>query len=137
VSAQKGSLIGQFIGESVFLAFLAGIVAIMIVEISLPGFNQLIQKKLSLDFTRIYTLTAFIGFILFTGLLAGSYPAFFLSSFNPVKVLKGTFKKANAFELRCTRFPQESAGGFAILIRHPSDHQRIVTEGNEVQRSDR
>ncbi|PSL45655.1 ABC-type antimicrobial peptide transport system permease subunit [Chitinophaga niastensis] len=96
VGAQKSSLISQFIGESVFIAFLAGIVAIIIVQISLPGYNQLIDKKLFINFGNIYTWMAFIGFILFTGLLAGSYPAFFLSSFQPIKVLKGTFKKANA-----------------------------------------
>jgi putative ABC transport system permease protein len=96
VGAQKSSLISQFIGESVFLAFLAGIVAIIIVQISLPGYNQLIEKKLFINIGNIYSWMAFIGFILFTGLLAGSYPAFFLSSFQPVKVLKGTFKKANA-----------------------------------------
>jgi len=96
VGAQKGSLISQFIGESVFLAFLAGAVAIVIVQVSLPAYNQLIDKKLFINFGNIYTWMAFFGFILFVGVLAGSYPAFFLSSFQPVKVLKGTFKKANA-----------------------------------------
>jgi ABC-type antimicrobial peptide transport system permease subunit len=95
VGAQKSALIGQFIGESVFIAFLAGIIAVIIVLISLPGYNQLTDKKLFLNFGSIYTWIAFIGFILFTGLLAGSYPAFFLSSFQPGKVLKGTFKNVN------------------------------------------
>jgi len=96
VGASKGSLIGQFIGESIFLAFLAGIAAVIIVLISLPAYNQLTGKNLFINFGSIYTWIAFVGFILFTGLLAGSYPAFFLSSFQPVKVLKGTFKKAHA-----------------------------------------
>jgi ABC-type antimicrobial peptide transport system permease subunit len=96
VGAQKSTLISQFIGESVFIALLAGIVAIVIVQICLPGYNGLTNKKLSINFSNIYTWISFTGFILFTGLLAGSYPAFFLSSFQPVKVLKGTFKKANA-----------------------------------------
>ncbi len=95
--ARKGSLIGQFIGESVLIAFLAGILAIIIVLICLPGFNRFVEKELFVDFGNIYTWISFFGFILFTGLLAGSYPAFFLSSFKPVKVLKGTFKKADAF----------------------------------------
>jgi len=94
--AQRGSLIGQFIGESIFLALLAGIVSIIIVLVSLPSYNQLTNKELFLDFGSSYTWITLIGFILFTGLLAGSYPAFFLSSFQPGKVLKGTFKKANA-----------------------------------------
>src|SRR5260221_8190456 len=89
-------MVSQFIGESILLAFLAAIVAVVIVELSLPGYNQLTDKKLLIDFGNIYTWIAGIGFVLFTGVLAGSYPAFFLSSFQPVKVLKGTFKKANA-----------------------------------------
>jgi putative ABC transport system permease protein len=96
VGANKRTLIIQFIGESVFIALLAGVVALIIVQISLPGYNQLTEKKLFISFSNIYTWIAFIGFILFTGLLAGSYPAFYLSSFQPVKVLKGTFKKVNA-----------------------------------------
>jgi len=96
VGAQKSSLISQFIGESILLAFLAAIVAVVLVEVSLPSYNSLTDKKLFIDFANPLTWLAGIGFILFTGLLAGSYPAFFLSSFQPVKVLKGTFKRANA-----------------------------------------
>lgn len=96
VGAQKASLITQFIGESVLLAFLAAILALIIVAVSLPAYNRLTDKTLFIRFGNIYTWLAGAGFILFTGLLAGSYPAFFLSSFQPVKVLKGTFKKANA-----------------------------------------
>jgi len=96
VGARKGALIGQFIGESVFLALLAGIAAVMIVQFSLPAYNRLTEKELFINFGSVYTWMAFTGFILFTGLLAGSYPAFFLSSFQPVKVLKGAFKKAHA-----------------------------------------
>lgn len=96
VGAQKASLVLQFIGESVFLSFLAGIIAIIIVLLCLPAYNQFTEKQLFINFGSIYTWLAFTGFILFTGLLAGSYPAFFLSSFRPVKVLKGTFKKADA-----------------------------------------
>ena len=96
VGAQKSLLISQFIGESILLAFLAFILALLIVELSLPGFNHLVDKKLFIDFSNpLFWLSAF-GFIVFTGVLAGSYPAFFLSSFKPVKVLKGTFKASNA-----------------------------------------
>ena len=96
VGAQRGALIGQFIGESVLLALLAGVAALMTVELSLPAYNDLIHEKLFIDVSNPYTWIAFLGFILFVGILAGSYPAFFLSSFRPGTVLKGTFKKAGA-----------------------------------------
>lgn len=96
VGATKGSLIGQFIGESVLLSFFAAILAVGIVLLSLPGYNTLTDKQLFIDFGSVSTWVGILGFILVTGLLAGSYPAFFLSSFQPVKVLKGTFKKAQS-----------------------------------------
>jgi len=96
VGAKKGFLITQFIGESILLSFFAFILAIVIVELSLPAFNNLVSKDLSVEFSNVYYWLFAIGFILLTGVLAGSYPAFYLSSFQPVKVLKGTFKASNA-----------------------------------------
>jgi putative ABC transport system permease protein len=96
VGAKKGGLIGQFIAESILISFLAGLLAVVLVQLSLQGFNRLTDKQLSIEYNNIYFWLSVIGFIIFTGVLAGSYPAFFLSSFQPVKVLKGTFKKANA-----------------------------------------
>ncbi len=96
VGAQKASLIAQFIGESIILAFLSAILATLIVWLALPAFDRLVQKELFLDFTNPRFWLFALGFIVFTGFVAGSYPAFFLSSFQPVKVLKGTFKANNA-----------------------------------------
>jgi ABC-type antimicrobial peptide transport system permease subunit len=96
VGAQKKSLVAQFIGESILMAFIAGFIAVIIVQLVLPSFNDLIHEKVSIDYGSITLWIAGFAFIIFTGLLAGSYPAFFLSSFQPVKVLKGTFKKAHA-----------------------------------------
>lgn len=96
VGAPRGRLISQFIGESVLLAFLSALLAIGIVLLSLPAFNRLTDKHLYVPFGSVWFWVCAIGFIIFTGLLAGSYPAFFLSSFQPVKVLKRTFKAANA-----------------------------------------
>jgi ABC-type antimicrobial peptide transport system permease subunit len=94
--ALKKSLIGQFLAESIFMALIAGVLAVIIVQLCLPSFNQLVEKQLFIDYGDIYFWLADIGVILFTGILAGSYPAFFLSSFKPIFVLKGAFKKANA-----------------------------------------
>ena len=92
----KKSLIGQFLGESVLMAFIAGIFALMIVQVCLPSFNQLTQKHLSIDFGNPRFWISALGFVIITGLLAGSYPAFYLSAFKPVSVLKGSFRKINA-----------------------------------------
>lgn len=93
--AKKNSLVLQFIGESIMLAFIAGVLAICIVQLVLPAYNQLLGLKLFLDFSNPYYWLFAVAFILFTGMLAGLYPAFYLSSFRPVKVLKGTFKSEN------------------------------------------
>ena len=94
--ALKSSLIMQFISESILISFIAFIIAITIVQLSLPGFNQLIGKQLSVNFEDPFFWLFAVAFILFTGFIAGSYPAFYLSSFAPVKVFKGSFKKINA-----------------------------------------
>ncbi|MEO8172781.1 MAG: ABC transporter permease [Sediminibacterium sp.] len=94
--AQRSNLISQFIGESVLLAIIAFAVAIFIVQLSLHPFNELTGKQLFLDYSNPFFWVISVLFILFTGLIAGSYPAFYLSSFRPVKVLKGTFKTTQA-----------------------------------------
>jgi ABC-type antimicrobial peptide transport system permease subunit len=91
--AHKNSLIAQFICESIMLAFAAFVIALAIVQFSLPAFNMLTGKQLSIDFGNIFY---WLAAVLFTGFIAGSYPAFYLSSFVPVQVLKGSFKKVNA-----------------------------------------
>jgi predicted permease len=92
VGAGKTDLIKQFFGESVVLSFIALIGAILIVEIMLPAFNNLSGKRLSLDPSgNITIILGLMGITLFVGILSGSYPALFLSSFQPVKVLKGSF----------------------------------------------
>ncbi len=86
----KGQLVGQFLAESLVLTAIAMVLAFALVYISIPLFNQLTGQTLSVKWTSTpWVIPALIGFGLFTGLLAGSYPAFFLSSFNPIAVLKG------------------------------------------------
>ncbi|HZG25993.1 MAG TPA: ABC transporter permease [Chitinophagaceae bacterium] len=95
--ANKGYLVGQFLGESVVIAFIAGVLAMVIVQLCLPQFDILVDKQLSIPYGNIYFWLLTLLFIIATGFIAGVYPAFFLSSFKPVVVLKGTFKKAHAF----------------------------------------
>lgn len=94
--AEKKSLIAQFLGESVFISFVAGLLALAIVIMALPYFGELVQKKLVIRYYDWRFWLAGLGFVFCTGLLAGSYPALFLSGFKPVTVLKGSFKKAHA-----------------------------------------
>jgi putative ABC transport system permease protein len=88
--AARESLVSQFLFETLILSFLALLVAIFIVEMTLPWFNQLLDIKLRLNlWNNLYTLPILLLVALFTGIFAGSYPAFYLSSFNPITVLKG------------------------------------------------
>lgn len=95
VGARRYALIGQFLTESILLASVAGVLAVALVLVSLPAFGELVGTQLAIDFSSGPFWLAILGVILFTGILAGSYPAFFLSGFKPVKVLKGTFKGFN------------------------------------------
>jgi len=95
VGAGKKALVYQFLMESIMVASIAGIIALGLVQLAMPYFNLLVENNLSLDLLSTGFWAGLVGFILFTGILAGSYPAFFLSSFIPVKVLKGTFKKGD------------------------------------------
>lgn len=96
VGAQKKSLVVQFLGESILLALIAGVIALVIMQLALPAFNKLVDKKLFVDFGSPVFWLAGLAFVLVTGILAGSYPAGFLSSFKPVSVLKGSLKAPNA-----------------------------------------
>lgn len=92
--AGRRLLIFQFLGESIFLCIIAFAIALLLVQLALPGFNELVGKKLFINYTDSQFWIYSLAFILCTGLLAGSYPAFYLSSFNPIGVLKGKFKQA-------------------------------------------
>jgi putative ABC transport system permease protein len=92
-------LIAQFLSESVLVAFIAVVIALVIVGLALPYFNQLAAKDMYIPWGEPLFWLSLLGFAFFTGLLAGSYPAFYLSRFNPVKVLKGTFKAGHLASL--------------------------------------
>jgi ABC-type antimicrobial peptide transport system permease subunit len=92
--ANRNSLIWQFLIESIVLASIAGFIGIMLVQVALPSFNTPHRSGGRNSFCGTRILVRHFNFIATTGVVAGSYPAFFLSSFRPVLVLKGTFKKA-------------------------------------------
>ena len=88
IGASRKILIGQFLSESLLITLISAILAIMLVALLLPQFNQLTGKYLSLSFSPTF-ITGFIAITLFTGFIAGSYPAFYLSSIKPLSILKG------------------------------------------------
>ncbi|MCK5168539.1 MAG: FtsX-like permease family protein, partial [Bacteroidales bacterium] len=91
--SQRKSLIFQFLGEAVVQSFLAMLSAIIIVELILPGYNNFTGKNITPSFLVELKILGFIlGVSFIVGLIAGTYPAFILSSFKPLKVLKGTLK---------------------------------------------
>lgn len=94
--AGRLSLIGQFLTEAILIAFLSAVLALVVVWLALPFFRELLGGKVVVDFLSPTFWALFVAFVVGVGVLAGSYPAFFLSSFQPVKVLKGTFKKVNS-----------------------------------------
>ena len=92
VGAVRSVLIKQFIGESLLITTLAVVVSLALLVLLLPVFNQITQKEIDLPFNQPLFWIKLAALTIITGLISGSYPALFLSSFNPVKVLKGTMK---------------------------------------------
>jgi putative ABC transport system permease protein len=103
VGSLRGQLISQFLGESLLVTGIAFLLSLLIVQLCIPSFNRLADKTISIPFLNPAFGVITLGFTLITGLIAGSYPAFYLSSFNPVKVLKGTFKAG-----RFASFPRKA-----------------------------
>lgn len=99
VGAIRTHLMGQFLAESIVVALLSLVLALLIIYIALPYFNTLGGKQLALDFTNLKLVFGLLGITVITGLLAGSYPAFYLSGFVPATVLKGNITGGSAGSL--------------------------------------
>lgn len=92
VGAVRSSLIAQFVGEAILITSISVIIAILLVALLLPVFNNFTGKHLVLPVTQPLFWLTLLGILIFTGFTAGSYPALFLSSLNPLRVLKGSLK---------------------------------------------
>ena len=92
LGAQRQQLIRQFTGESIFLSAIALVIALALVHLLLPQFNAVSGKTLEMDYQSIWLAPTLVGIALITGIVAGGYPAFILSSFRPVAVLTGALK---------------------------------------------
>jgi putative ABC transport system permease protein len=119
LGSSKKQLVIQFMGESILLSLFALAVALIFIQIILPVFNLLARIQINLNFLeKFYLLPILIGFSLLVGILAGSYPAFFLSSFQPVRTIKGTLgRRANSHMiLRRTLVILQFSITFAIFL---------------------
>jgi len=96
IGSSRKSLISQFFLESILITFISTALAFILIEVSLPYFNNLLSIKLSIDYYNVSFWLTLFGLMIFTGFVAGSYPALYLSSFEPVKVLKGLRLKTDS-----------------------------------------
>ena len=89
VGSRRKELIFQFLGESLIITFISFLFALVLVELVLPSYNSLVDKNISIDYSNLWLWTVACGFVFIIGIFSGSYPAFYLSSFQPIQVLKG------------------------------------------------
>jgi hypothetical protein len=92
IGSGRGQLVAQFLGESLLVALLAFGLSLLLVQLALPAFSAVAGKSLAIPVAEPAFWAMGLGFSVLTGLLAGSYPALYLSSFRPVRVLKGPFR---------------------------------------------
>lgn len=99
IGSQRKDLIFQFLIESLAITFIAFVFSLLLVQLALPVFNTLTRTTMSIPYLNVTFWCVMISYVLFTGLLAGSRPAFYLSSFKPAKVLKGTVQTGSSATL--------------------------------------
>ena len=126
LGGKRLSLIRLFISESMIVSFIAGTAALLLAFMAMPVFETLMGQNLTFDLTDKLFWGAILVFILFTGLLAGSYPAFYLSSFRPVKVLKGIFNtKRSPVSLRKVLVVVQFTVACALIVSTLVIHRQI------------
>ena len=126
IGSVRGQLINQFLTESFLVVMISFILAIFMVSLVMPSFNNLVDKNLFVPFSDVYFWGISLGFMLMTALLAGSYPALYLSSFRPIAVLKGTFKAAgSALLFRKVLVVFQFTTSIALIIGTIIVHQQI------------
>ncbi|MBL0744357.1 ABC transporter permease [Chryseolinea lacunae] len=115
VGSRRFEIIFQFLGESLLISFLAFVIAVLLAELLLPAYNNLVDKHLFIAYNSASFWIFAFGLIFFTGIISGSYPAFYLSSFQPSKVLKGKVQVGKSASLP-RKILVTLQFGFSILL---------------------
>ena len=124
--ASQGHLLRQFLGESILLALLALLLAVLLVEVALPTFNRLADKSFApTDVLQPWMIAVMLGVAGLTGLLAGSYPAWFLARLEPVAVLKGQLALGGRHWLRRTLVVLQFSIGIGLIIGTLVIHEQM------------
>ena len=116
IGANRRSLIMQFLAESMVLTLISVIIAIALIEAFMPIFNNLLNIKMSIPYFNSYIWLGLLSVILLTGLIAGSYPAFYLSSFNPTQSLKRNVEGRSFFSLSLRKLLVIGQFCFTIIL---------------------
>lgn len=116
IGATRGQLVVQFLGESILLTALAMLLAIALVELIMPSFATFLEKPLTFSLASVTIAPVLVLGVLLVGLLAGSYPAFYLSRFRPAEVLKGSASATGSGTLRKVLVVFQFATSIALLI---------------------
>jgi len=116
IGANRASLIIQFLTESMMLTSIAVVFSIALLEIFLPTFNNLLNIKLDISYFNSSSWVGILGIVIATGLIAGSYPAFYLSSFNPIQTLKRKIKSKGFFSVSLRQVLVVGQFCFAIIL---------------------
>jgi len=116
IGASRAGLISQFLMESLVLTLLSAVMAVVLIEMCLPLFNRLLAIELNINYSSAKMWLSLLAVVLVTGLIAGSYPAFYLSSFNPVQILRKRNPGRGIFSINLRQVLVVGQFSFAVIL---------------------
>ena len=116
IGASRGSLVSQFLMESLVLTLFSAVMAVVLIEVCIPFFNNLLEITLDINYSSPLLWLGLIAVLLITGFVAGSYPAFYLSSFNPVQILRKRNQGRGLFSITLRQILVVGQFAFAVIL---------------------